>query len=104
MTEEEEQTEETVEPIPELVDDIESVIEWHVRSAESTSDIVNDYTVDEINASASEAVQDILDNVHDDEMRKVILVVVARFGESVGSKSMVEFSKRKLEELGDVDG
>lgn len=82
----------------ELVELFTEVVKHQFKAAEKSEDMVENYTVDEINASASVAVENIYESLDTEKRRNRLYLLVAKIGESIGSESMAEFGLKNLKE------
>lgn len=82
----------------ELVELFTDIIKHQFKAAEKSEKMVENYTVNEINASASVAVENLHGKFESDTRKQRLYLLVAKIGENIGSKSMAEFGMNKLRE------
>ncbi len=82
----------------ELVELFTEIIKHQFKAAEKSEQMVAEYDVNEINASASVAVEDLHERFESEERKRRLYLLVAKIGKNIGSESMAEFGVGKLRE------
>jgi len=85
----------------ELKEQFEEWLRLEMKASEVMEEILRGSSVPEINRAAEAAVKEVDGRIEDEGMRQNLFTLLHRFGQVVGSESMAEAGKRKLEEMVD---
>lgn len=80
---------------------VKNVLKKELEASEELRDIVQNYDWDNIDREFLDIGSTLINRADDPQRKKTVLFIMARIGQSIESKEMVEFSKTHLEEWKD---
>jgi len=86
------------EEVPdEAVELFKTYVRNEMEAAESLQELAEKYDINVINQSATLVYDSAMKNIEDPDRERMMYVMLARVGQNIGSKSMVETAKENLE-------
>jgi hypothetical protein len=82
----------------ELVELFTEIVRHEFKASKLMQEMVNNYTIGEINNAGGEAVENIYKNLDSAKDKQSLWLLVAKIGDNIESESMKQFGMSKLQE------